>query len=68
MEAADLHRYARHLVRRQDDQGFVRHQLPHAHEYFVPMEALTAQGSDKDPNLRALLSRASATANFLHPP
>jgi hypothetical protein len=55
-------------LRRQDYQGFARHQLPHAHEYFVPMEALTAQDSDKDPDLRALLSRASAAANFLRPP
>jgi hypothetical protein len=48
--------------------GFVRHQLPHAHEYFVPMEALTAKDSDKNPNLRALLAQASATANFLSAP
>jgi hypothetical protein len=55
-------------LKRQDYQGFVRHQLPHAHEYFVPMDALTAQDGDKDPNLRALLARASAAANFLNPP
>lgn len=48
--------------------GFVRHQLPHAHEYFVPMEALTAKDSDKNPDLRALLAQASATANFLSSP
>ncbi len=48
--------------------GFVRHQLPHAHEYFVPMEALTAEDGDKDPALRALLARASAAANFLSQP
>jgi hypothetical protein len=45
--------------------GFVRHQLPHAHEYFVPMETLTAKDSDKNPDLRALLAQASANANFL---
>jgi hypothetical protein len=48
--------------------GFVRHQLPHAHEYFVPMEALTAKDSDKNPDLRALLAQASANANFLRSP
>jgi hypothetical protein len=48
--------------------GFVRHQLPQAHEYFVPMEALTAKDSDKNPSLRALLAQASATANFLSAP
>jgi hypothetical protein len=45
--------------------GFARHQVPHAHEFFVPMEALTAEDSDKNPDLQALLSRASALANFL---
>jgi hypothetical protein len=49
-------------------QGFAHHQLPHAHEYFAPMEALTACDGDKNPDLRALLARASATANFLNPP
>jgi hypothetical protein len=48
--------------------GFARHQLPHAHEYFAPMEALTAENSDQNPELRALLAHASATANFLTPP
>jgi hypothetical protein len=49
-------------------QGFARHQLPHAHEYFAPMDALTAYDGDKNPDLQALLARASATANFLDPP
>lgn len=49
-------------------QGFARYQLPHAHEYFAPMEALTAMNGDQDPLLRALLSRASACTNFLSPP
>jgi hypothetical protein len=48
--------------------GFARHQLPHAHEYFVPMETLTAKDSEKNPDLQALLAQASATANFLRPP
>jgi len=48
-------------------QGFARHQVPHAHEFFVPMEALTASDGDKNPDLQALLSHASAEANFLSP-
>ena len=46
-------------------QGFTQHQIPHAHEYFVPMESLTAQEGDKDPALQALISRAAARGNFL---
>lgn len=55
-------------LKRDHYLGFKRHQLPHAHEYFVPIETLTAENSDKDPDLRALLARASATANFLKSP
>ena len=52
-------------LKRDHYAGFLRHQLPHAHEYFAPMETLTAKDSDKDPALRALLARASVSANFL---
>jgi hypothetical protein len=55
-------------LKRNHYLGFVRHQLPHAHEYVVPMEALTAEDGDKDPALQALLARACATANYLNPP
>jgi len=55
-------------LKAQHYQGFARHQLPHAHEYFVPMEALTAKDGDKNPELQALLARASAAANFLNWP
>jgi hypothetical protein len=48
--------------------GFASSQVPHPHEYFVPMESLTAAEGDKDPALVALLARASVTANFLTPP
>ena len=40
-------------------------QIPHPHEFFVPMEALTAERGDEDPALQSLVGRASATANFL---
>ena len=52
-------------LKRQDYAGFVRYQLPHAHEFFAPMDVLTAQDSDKNPDLQALLARAAVTANFL---
>jgi hypothetical protein len=45
--------------------GFVRNHTPHAHEYYVPMDALTAENGDKDPALQAMLSHATASAQFL---
>ncbi len=45
--------------------GFVRSQIPQPHEYFVPMEALVAEDAVQNPAMRALVSRASANANFL---
>jgi hypothetical protein len=55
-------------LKRKHYQGFARHQVPHAHEFFAPMEALTAFDGDKNPDLHALLAHASAAANFLSPP
>ena len=46
-------------------ENFVKTQVPHAHEYFVPMDALVAQQGHENPALQELVSRASATANFL---
>ncbi len=48
-------------------KGFARHQLPHAHEFFVPMETLTEENSEDNPALRALIARTSVSANFLAP-
>ncbi len=45
--------------------GFLKNQIPQPHEYFVPIEALTAEDGDKSPELQALLSRAAVTSNFL---
>ena len=47
-----------------DYQGFARHHMPHAHEFFVPMETLTEERSHENPSLKALLGRASLSANF----
>jgi hypothetical protein len=49
-------------------RGFAESQIPHPHEYFVPMEALVAKDGHADPAMRNLVSRASATANFLTEP
>jgi hypothetical protein len=46
-------------------EGFVRNQVPHAHEYFVPMHALTDERSAENPALQDLMSRACAAANFM---
>ena len=48
----------------QDYAGFARHQLPHAHEFFIPMKQLTEQNSKDNPKLQALLERASVSSNF----
>lgn len=46
-------------------RDLVHSQIPHAHEFFVPMETLTAERGDEDPALQSLVGRASAAANFL---
>ncbi|MGH7049307.1 MAG: hypothetical protein ACREE5_01495 [Acetobacteraceae bacterium] len=45
--------------------GFIKTQIPHPHEYFVPMGALVAEDAVHNPAMQALVSRASANANFL---
>jgi len=55
-------------LKRRDYAGFARHQLPHPHEYFVPMESLTAERGDEDPALCSMLAHATAAANFLIDP
>ncbi len=45
-------------------QGFLQHQVPHPHEFFVPMEALTAQNGDQNPAMQAIVARASTRSNF----
>lgn len=46
-------------------EGFMRNQVPHAHEYFARMGTLVAYDSDKDPALQSVLARATAAANFI---
>jgi hypothetical protein len=47
---------------------FAECQVPHPHEYFVPMDALVAEDAPDNPAMRALLARASVAANFLREP
>ena len=44
---------------------FMQGQVAQAHEFFCPMEALIAEGGHEDPEMRALIARASAAANFM---
>lgn len=55
-------------LKQQDYAGFIRYQLPHAHEFFAPMDVLTARDSENNPDLQALLARAALSANFLAVP
>ena len=52
-------------LRSEHFEGFVKHQLPHPHEFYVPMDALTAEDGDQDQSLRALISLASTNCNVL---
>ena len=53
-----------YALKRNHYQGFAESQVPHPHEYFVPMDTLTAEDAYDDPRLQALLARANARANF----
>ncbi|MBN8929367.1 MAG: hypothetical protein BGO51_23605 [Rhodospirillales bacterium 69-11] len=48
-------------------RGFTQHQLPYAHEFFVPMRTLTEEDSERNPALRQLVARATA-ANYISVP
>jgi hypothetical protein len=48
--------------------GFARSQIAQAHEFFCPMEALIAENSQDNPDMRALMARATAAANFMRLP
>jgi hypothetical protein len=46
-------------------EGFLKHQIPQAHELFVPIETLAKKDSHKDPKMQALVSRTAPSANYL---
>ncbi len=52
-------------LRERHYAGFLQHQVPHPHEFFVPMEALTAKHGDRDPAMQELVARTSMKANFM---
>jgi hypothetical protein len=53
-----------YALKRAHYAEFARHQVPHAHEFFVPMDAITAENSERNPALLSLIGRATS-ANFL---
>lgn len=54
-----------YALRRIDYKNFASTQVPHPHEYVVPMETLTAEDGHANPAMNAMLSRASGRANIL---
>jgi hypothetical protein len=54
-----------YALKQRHYQGFATTQVPHAHEYFVPMDALTAEDGHESPAIQALVARSSVRANFL---
>lgn len=46
-------------------RGFTESQIPHPHEYFVPMDAITAERGHESPAIQALVARSAVRANFL---
>jgi hypothetical protein len=55
-------------LQREHYTGFARNQVPQPHEYFCPMEALTAHEGHANPSMRSLIARASMTSAFMDPP
>jgi hypothetical protein len=45
--------------------GFAASQVPHTHEFFMPMDALVDMDAPRNPAIRALFARASANAHFM---
>ena len=55
-------------LKRRHYEGFMQSQVAQAHEFFCPMDTLTAEGGHEDPDMRALIACASAAANFMRTP
>ena len=55
-------------LKQEHYEGFAESQMPAAHEFFCPMDALMQPDGDKDPQMQALMARTSAAANFLSLP
>jgi hypothetical protein len=55
-------------LQREHYAGFARNQVPQPHEYFCPMDALTAHEGHENPSMRSLIARASMSSAFMDPP
>ena len=55
-------------LKKRQYEGFARTQMPQAHEYFCPMDALTDEDGHSNPAMQALIARASGVANFMRLP
>ncbi|WP_298281302.1 hypothetical protein [Acidocella sp.] len=53
-----------YALRPRQYAGFVSTQIPHAHEFFAPIEALIGPEGWQHPTLRAFIARTSPRANF----
>jgi hypothetical protein len=53
-----------YALRPRQYQGFSTSQVPHAHEFFMPVEALIGPEGWQHPNMRAFIARTSPRANF----
>jgi hypothetical protein len=54
-----------YALKQRHYNGLLASHVPHAHEYFMPMDKLTAKDAPDDPDIQALVARASAHAHFL---
>ena len=57
-----------YALRPRQYTGFVTSQIPHAHEFFAPMEAIIGPEGWQNPPLRAFIARTSPRANFFSYP
>lgn len=53
-----------YALRPRQYAGFSSSQIPHAHEFFMPIGALIGPESWQQPSLRAFIARTSPRANF----
>jgi len=55
-----------YALRDKHYRTFAEALVPHAHEFFCPVDALIAEDAYQMPAMRRLLERITAAANFLH--
>lgn len=57
-----------YALKQRHYDGLLQCHAPQAHEYFMPMDKLVAQDAPDDPDVQALMARASSQANFMVAP